>query len=178
MRFSLLSFVWLYACIASATITWSLQRVSNPTTDQSDAYTRITAAMNLAVARYNRLASRASKTITVQYVPGVATADGSFSGNIRFGSNRSYMNERTSLHEISHTLGIGQTTAFTNRCAANNWPTATPLLRSWDGSSAVINCGGGHIWPYGLNYDTEWSESNANRHCQLINAMLVDGLAG
>ncbi|KAH8688525.1 hypothetical protein BGZ61DRAFT_354058 [Ilyonectria robusta] len=177
MRVTLLSFVWLYAALASATITWSLQRVSNPTSDQSDAYTRITSAMNLAVGRYNRLASRASKTITVQYVPGVATADGSFSGNIRFGSNRSYMNERTSLHEIAHTLGIGQTQAFTDRCNANNWPSATALLRTWDGSSAVINCGGGHIWPYGLNYDTEWSESNANRHCQLINAMLADGLA-
>ncbi|KAK7418711.1 hypothetical protein QQX98_003729 [Neonectria punicea] len=178
MRLSLLSFVWLYACLASAAITWQLQRVSNPTSDQSDAYTRIEAAMRLAVARYTRLASRPNKVITVQYVPSVATADANFNGNIRFGSNRSYMNERTALHEIAHTLGIGQTQAFNDRCAANNWPSATALLRTWDGASAIINCGGGHIWPYGLNYDTEWSESNANRHCQLINAMLGDGLAG
>lgn len=177
MRLSLLSSL-LYASLGSATITWSLQRVSNPSTDESDAYTLITSAMDLAVARYNSLASSASKTITVQYNTGVTTADGSFTGTIRFGSNRSYMNERTALHEISHTLGIGQTTAFTDRCAANDWPTATPLLQTWDGSDAVINCGGGHIWPYGLNYDTEWSETNADRHCQLINAMLVDGLAG
>lgn len=61
------------------------------------------------------------------------------------------MTERTAMHEISHTLGIGQTAAFNTKCAANDWATATPLLRSWDGASAKINCGGGHIWPYGLN---------------------------
>ena len=55
------------------------------------------------------------------------------------------MNERTAMHEISHTLGIGQTTAFNTRCAANNWPRATPLLQSWDGAGVRINCGGGHI---------------------------------
>jgi hypothetical protein len=28
----------------------------------------------------------------------------------------------------------------------------------------------------GLNYDTEWSETNANRHVQLIDAMIKDGM--
>lgn len=134
--------------------------------------------MRLAVNRYNSLTVRPNKSISVQYVPSVATADGNFNGNIRFGSNRSYMNERTALHEISHTLGIGQTQAFDARCSANNWPSATQLLRSWDGQDAKINCGGGHIWPYGLNYDNEMSEENAVRHCLLIDAMLADGLAG
>ncbi|CAI4213992.1 unnamed protein product [Parascedosporium putredinis] len=178
MRSQLLALFWIWASAASAALTWSLQRASNPTADQSEAYTRIESAMNLAVARYNRLTKRATKTITVQYVPSVQTADGNFNGNIRFGSNRSYMNERTALHEISHTLGIGQTSAFDTRCGANNWPSALPLLRSWDGNDAKINCGGGHIWPYGLNYDDEMSETNAERHCLLIDAMLVDGLAG
>src|SRR5262245_48282748 len=107
MRMYPLSFLCLYASPAWANISWQLQRSTNPTSDQNDAYNRITSAMNLAVARYNRLAVRPSKSITVQYVPSVATADGNFNGNIRFGSNRSYMTERTALHEISHTLGIG-----------------------------------------------------------------------
>jgi hypothetical protein len=102
----------------------------------------------------------------------------SFNGDLRFGSNRAYMNERTAMHEISHTLGIGQTNAFNTKCASGDWRTALPLLRSWDGAGAVINCGGSHIWPYGLNYDTEWSETNANRHVQLINAMIRDGMQG
>lgn len=166
------------ASSASAKLSWSLQgKASNPTADQADAYSRIEAAMRLAVARYDRLGS-ASKTIRVYYTPGVPTAEANFNGDLRFGSNRSYMTERTAMHEISHTLGIGQTNQFNVRCASGNWPRALPLLRSWDGGSAVINCGGSHIWPYGLNYDNEWSETNANRHVQLINAMIADGMQG
>jgi hypothetical protein len=173
-----LALIWVCASPAWAAVNWQLQRAANPTSDQIDAYNRIDAAMRLAVERYNRLAWRTNKYVTVQYVPSVATADGNFNGNIRFGSNRSYMTQRTALHEIAHTLGIGQTQAFNTRCSANNWPQATALLRSWDGSSAKINCGGGHIWPYGLNYETEMSETNANRHCLLVDMMLADGLAG
>ncbi len=178
MRVDILTLLWASASLASASISFKVQKATNPTTDQADAYSRIEAAMNKAVARYNRLTTRPNKSITAQYVPGVQTADGNFNGNIRFGSDRAYMTERTALHEIAHTLGIGQTAAFDQRCAANNWPSATALLKSWDGSSAKINCGGGHIWPYGLNYETEMSETNAERHCKLIDAMLGDGLAG
>jgi hypothetical protein len=178
MHFCFVALVWLCASLASAAITWRLQKAPNPTKDQSDAYKRIEAAMRAAVRRHARLSKRPNKSLTVQYVPSVSTADGNRNGNIRFGANRAYMDERTALHEISHALGIGQTQAFNARCAANNWPSATRLLRSWDGASAKINCGGGHIWPYGLNYPREWSETNADRHCQLIDAMLGDGLAG
>lgn len=175
MKFSLLLPILAYASSATAAITWSLAKAASPTADQSDAYTRIEAAMRLAVARYGRY-SDAAKTIRVAYAPGVPTAEANYNGDLRFGSNRAYMNERTALHEISHTLGIGQTAAFDTKCAAGDWRTALPLLRSWDGAAAVINCGGGHIWPYGLNYDNEFSETNANRHVQLIDAMLADGM--
>lgn len=131
--------------------------------------------MTKAVARYHRF-SDASKTIRVAYVPDVQTADANYNGSLRFGSNRKYMNERTATHEISHTLGIGQTEAFHTKCAAGDWKTALPLLRSWDGPDAVINCDQNHIWPYGLNYDSEWSETNADRHVKLIDAMLKDGM--
>jgi len=177
MCFYLIFLFWVYSSLASATITWKLQKSANPTADQADAYTRIESAMTLAVKRYSRLSVHASKSLNVQYVPSVNSADGNFNGNLRFGSNRSYMNERAALHEIAHTLGIGQTKAFNTRCSTNNWPSATNLIKTWDGANAKISCGGGHIWPYGLNYDKEWSETNANRHCQLIDAMLVDGLA-
>jgi len=175
MRLFLAAFLWV--SLASAAVTFRVAKSANPSADERDAYTRIEQAMQLAVNRYNRLTTRANKSIAAQYVPSVQTADGNFNGNIRFGKNRSYMNERTALHEISHTLGIGQTRAFDTRCSANNWPGATRLLQSWDGSSAKINCGGGHIWPYGLNYDNEFNQTNADRHCLLIDAMLADGLA-
>lgn len=168
--------VLLQATGAFAALSWSLSRNPNPSQDEADAYGRIETSMNAAVARYNQLAPDAVKTITVQYDPGVATADGSFNGNIRFGSNRSYMNERTALHEISHTLGVGTTGSFDSRCSSGDWPNALPVLRSFDGPDAVISCGGSHFWPYGLNYDNEWSETNAVRHCQIVNAMIRDGL--
>ncbi|KZM25476.1 uncharacterized protein EKO05_0008984 [Ascochyta rabiei] len=177
MKFSILLPFLAYASSVSGAITWTLSKSASPSADESDAYAKIEAAMRLAVARYGRYSS-ASKTIRVAYAPGVPTAEANFNGDLRFGSNRAYMNERTAMHEISHTLGIGQTSAFDTKCAAGDWRTALPLLRSWDGASAVINCGGGHIWPYGLNYDTEWSETNADRHVQLIDAMIKDGLQG
>lgn len=150
--------------------------------------------MRLAVERYSRLSS-ASKTIRVQYVPGVPTAEANYNGDLRFGSDRAYMTQRTALHEISHTLGVGQTANFDRLCASGNWPTALPLLRGWDGQSAKINCGGSHICkcfpgllhvefvanfcvfvgPYGLNYETEWSETNADRNVS-SNISLVLGL--
>lgn len=166
-----------YASTVSSTITWTLAKSANPTADESDAYALIESAMTLAAARWARLSS-ASKTLSISYSPGVPTADASFNGAIRFGSNRSYMNERTALHEVAHTLGIGTTSAFDTKCAAGDWATALPLLRSWDGDDAVINCGGTHIWPYGLNYDTEWSETNADRNVLLVDAMIKDGMQG
>lgn len=177
MKFSIILPVLACASSVQGAITWSLAKASNPTADQADAYAKIESAMRLAVARYGRLSS-ISKTIRVSYRPGVPTAEASFNGDMNFGSNRAYMTERTAMHEIGHTLGVGTTAAFDRKCAAGDWRTALPLLRSWDGASAVINCGGSHIWPYGLNYDNEWSESNANRHVQLIDAMIKDGMQG
>ncbi|KAK2742417.1 hypothetical protein FQN55_007855 [Onygenales sp. PD_40] len=175
MRFPVLFDLLLLSSTASAAITWTLEKSSSPSADETDAYQKIEAAMTLAVTRYSKFTD-ASKTIRVYYTPGVPTAEANYNGDLRFGSNRSYMTERTAMHEISHTLGVGQTAAFDEKCASGDWPTALPLLRSWDGQDAVINCGGGHFWPYGLNYDDEWSETNADRHVMLVDAMLDDGM--
>ncbi|GJC85712.1 hypothetical protein ColLi_08550 [Colletotrichum liriopes] len=175
MKLSLLTIVVAAASTAQGAITWTLEKAANPTDDQKDAYTKIEAAMKLAAARHAKLGN-AEKTIRVSYTPGVPTAEASYNGDLRFGSNRSYMNERTALHEIAHTLGVGQTSAFNSKCSSGDWPKAAPLLNSWDGSNAKISCGGGHFWPHGLNYDNEWSETNADRHVQIINAMLADGM--
>lgn len=162
---------------AAATITWSLVRASNPTADQRSAYDLITQAMNAAVARYNNL-SDLGKTLTVRYEPGVPTADGNINGTIRFGSNRSYMNERTALHEISHTIGVGLSGGWSRLGGSGTWTggQATALVRQYDGSGAKISTGGGHFWPYGLNYDNEWSGTAADRHVHIVAAMVRDGL--
>jgi hypothetical protein len=161
---------------AAATITWTLERAGNPTEDQRTAYDLITRAMNAAVARYNNL-SDLGRSITVRYDPGVPTADGNINGTIRFG-NRSYMNERTALHEIAHTIGVGTSSGWSRLGGSGTWTgaQATALVRQFDGSAAKLSTGGGHFWPYGLNYDNEFSNTAANRHVQIVAAMVRDGL--
>jgi hypothetical protein len=162
--------------VKAASIGWTLQRASNPTQDQLTAYDLITKAMNAAVARYNNL-SDLGKSITVRYDPSVPTADGNINGTIRFG-NRSYMNERTALHEIAHTIGVGTSSGWSRLAGSGTWTgaQATALVRQFDGSSAKLSTGGGHFWPYGLNYDNEFSNTAADRHVQIVAAMVRDGL--
>ncbi|WP_049579019.1 hypothetical protein [Streptomyces sp. SBT349] len=161
---------------AAASISWTLVRAQNPTQDQREAYALITSAMNAAVARYNDL-SDLGKTITVHYNPSVPTADGNINGTIRFG-NRSYMTERTALHEIAHTIGVGQSGGWNSLSSGGTWrgAQATALVRQYDGGSASISTGGGHFWPYGLNYDNEFSQTNADRHVHVVAAMVADGM--
>ncbi|MDQ1072771.1 hypothetical protein [Streptomyces canus] len=163
--------------VAAATITWTLERASNPTADQQAAYTLITSAMNAAVARYNNL-SDLGKSITVRYDTSVPTADGNLNGTIRFGSNRSYMTERTALHEIAHTIGVGTSSGWSSLGGSGTWTgaQATALVRQFDGSSAKLSTGGGHFWPYGLNYENEFSGTAADRHVRIVDAMVRDGL--
>lgn len=162
--------------VAAATITWTLERAANPTQDQQTAYNLITAAMNAAVARYNNV-SDLGKTITVRYDPGVPTADGNINGTIRFG-NRGYMTERTALHEIAHTIGVGTSSRWSSLGGSGTWrgAQATALVKQFDGSAATLSTGGGHFWPYGLNYENEFSNTAANRHVQIVAAMVRDGL--
>lgn len=163
--------------VAAATITWTLERASNPTADQQSAYTLITSAMNAAVARYNNL-SDLGKSITVRYDPSVPTADGNINGTIRFGSNRSYMTERTALHETAHTIGVGTSAGWSSLGGSGTWTgaQATALVRQFDGASAKLSTGGGHFWPYGLNYESEFSSTAADRHVRIVAAMVRDGL--
>jgi hypothetical protein len=156
-------------------MTYTLYKSSNPSVDELDAYARITEAMDRALARYNKF-NNTWRHLNVSYAPGVPTAEASINGDVRFGSNRSYMVEGTALHEIAHTVGVGTAGNFQSTCDAQNWPAALPLLQSWDGPDARINCGGTHMWPYGLNYSDEFSELAFDRNVRLVQAMHHDGL--
>lgn len=158
------------------TLTWRLVRAQNPTADQQRAYDLITSAMNAAVARYNNL-SGLTKSITAHYDPSVPTANGGYDGTIRFG-NTGYMNERTALHEIGHTMGVGTSGKWGTLGCGGTWKgaTATALVRQYDGASAKISCDSQHFWPYGLNFDSEFSQTNADRHVKIVEAMVRDGM--
>jgi hypothetical protein len=158
------------------TLSWRLVRVPNPSADQQRAYDLITRAMNAAVARYNNL-SGLTKSITAHYNPGVPTADGNINGTIRFGST-AYMTERTALHEIGHTIGVGTSGKWRSLGCGGTFKGArtTALVKQYNGQSAVITCDSQHFWPYGLNFENEFSQTNADRHVKIVDAMVRDGL--
>jgi hypothetical protein len=165
--------------LKAGNVTYTLVKVANPNADQRDAYTRITNAMNAAVAMYNGQANL-TRHVTVHYVPSVPTADGNINGTIRFGSNRTYMTQCTAMHEIGHTMGVG-TSARYRQLVVNGIFTganATRMLRSMVGESptAVLHADGHSFWPYGLNYNSEWSTVNGQRHARIVGAMKVDGI--
>lgn len=162
------------ATAAVGQLTWVLTSTNVP----ADVVTRITNAMNGAVSRYNAGNDWPARTLTVEYNTGVATADGSTNGNIRFGSNASYQTIRTAMHEIAHTYGVGISSGWTANISGGHFvgANAVSMLASFDGTGAIIYTGGGHFWPYGLNYETEWSETNGTRHVKMVTAMKADGM--
>jgi len=165
--------------LKAGSITYTIVKVSNPTADQTDAYAKIKVAMDAAVAMYNNQTSL-SRALTVQYVPSVATADGNSNGNIRFGSNRSYMTQCTAMHEIAHTFGVGTSSKWSSLMVNGVWigAKATAMIRSMVGetSTSVIHGDSQHFWPYGLNYNSEWSTVNGQRNARIVAAMKADGL--
>jgi hypothetical protein len=177
--FTIASACLLYVCSVNAVITYTLAKNGNPSADEADAYRRIDGAMQAAIARWTRIFPGVSKNLRVQYAPWVETADATYNGDMRFGANRGFMTERTALHEISHTLGVGTTRAYNDRCNNGaNWPLTNQLLRSYGNRAPDdrIACYGIHIGPYGLNFDSEGGEFNMERHVFTIEAMIRDGM--
>lgn len=159
---------------AGGQLTWTLTSTGLP----ADVQTRITNAMNDACARYNAGANWPARTLTVEYNTGVATADATSGGHIRFGPSASYQNTRTAMHEIGHTWGVGQTAGWYSNTSTGDFlgTNTVNLIKIFDGTAGAVHAGGGHFWPYGLNYDNEWSEANAFRHVKLVYTMRADGI--
>lgn len=171
--------IWLAlvaATQAAGLVTYTLEKAANPTADQTEAYTRIAKAMDSATRLYSAHTDLHHQ-VRVQYNPDVATADGSSNGNIRFGSNRSYMQVGTAMHEIAHTLGVGTTSGWKAMVSDGriNGAKATAVLVSIDGPGAVLKGDGMHFWPYGINYESEVKGlSTLVAHCRIVDALVKD----
>ncbi|MEI9938040.1 MAG: hypothetical protein WDO69_12545 [Pseudomonadota bacterium] len=169
------------ACPGAGHITYTLAKSTSPTTTEQAAYDRITTAMDKAISYYDCYTS-ITKSESVSYVPSVETADGNISGSIRFGSDPTYMDYRTAMHEIAHTVGIGQASnwgsflsggLFTGAHAAAqlkaiNATLTTPLYTD-------VHADTQHFWPYGINQQSEVkSEADLIAHCNMVVAIRQD----
>lgn len=168
---------------------WDGGLPASPSADQADAYVRIKTAMDKATARWNRLYPDESMSIRVAYRTGTPTAEGGpltdDTGSIHFGKNRGFMVEGTALHEIGHVMGVGYVDhGEQDKCNGGVYSglRAQLALKSLDGPDAVLRCGGGHIWPYGNNYATEWAgdaahyEKVMNGNVKVVEALRQDRL--
>jgi len=168
-------------CPHSGHISYTIAKAQNPTATEQAAYDKIKAGMDKALSYYNCYAD-ITKSIQVSYVPSVQTADGNINGSLRFGSNTTYMDYRTCLHEISHTIGIGQ---------ASNWSSfisnglftgshANAQLEAINDALAMpgdgkLHADTQHFWPYGINQQSEVkSEADLIAHCQMVVAIRMD----
>ncbi|MBO9674084.1 MAG: hypothetical protein J7577_11610 [Sphingobacteriaceae bacterium] len=168
-----------FKTIAKGNVTYTINKSSNPTDEEINAYARITAAADSACWYLNNYTS-ATKNITLNYVPGVGTADATNTGWVRYGTNATYQKLRTTLHEFNHTLGTGTTDWWTGTAIVNGiytGNTVNTLLKKITGKDTSLNGDKQHWWPYGLNQDSEVSSSwDYVYNCLIIEAMRKDGL--
>ncbi|TAE76962.1 MAG: hypothetical protein EAZ65_08170 [Verrucomicrobia bacterium] len=167
---SLCVILLLLATAARAQLTWSL--ASGNESWPADKRAAIVAAMDAAVAIYNDH-GYFPKTLWANYSPGVPTAQASYSGWIDFGGS---IGTRVALHEISHTLGVGQVAAWNSNRSGNTWTGtfANNRVKLFNGASATLSADTQHFWPYGLNYDSEDGATNRVRHVKMVSAMRRD----
>lgn len=164
------------ATIQKGNVTYTLAQNANPTAEESAAYARIKAAFDEAVAYYNNFTS-IKKTLYVTYNPGVPTADANFAGNIRVGSNTGYQRTGTALHEIAHTVGVGQHAYWTNNLIIGGvyqGVEANKLLHFMTRNPAESLKGDNiHFWPYGINGA---HEDNGQEMLYLIHVIVMQGM--
>jgi hypothetical protein len=165
------------ACTPTGHVTYTLAMAAAPTAEEQSAYDAIVCAMDGAVAYYNCYTS-ITKKLDVSYVPSVATADGNYNGSIRFGPDHSYMECVTGMHEIAHTVGVGQAPNWNSLSVGGLFTGANAIaqLRAITGNPTdVVHSDTQHFWPYGLNYTSE-AKSTADLidHCLMVTAIRKD----
>lgn len=140
---------------SQAAVTWYWAAVPSDTAIRD----QIAASMNTAVANYNTYASYTAN-IPVRYVPGVPTAQASWGGEIQFGGSR---NARVAQHEMAHWFACGAHSGWTALMTGGSWDGvyANSKVQAYDGT-ANISGDTQHFWPYGWNYDSEWSWPQRN----------------
>ncbi len=157
---------------ADAALTYSIEAASGwPNQAHYDA---AVAAVEGVLARYNAYAPSGfgNYNVYVYYDQGIPTAQASYGGSIGFGGT--YPNLRVTQHEMGHYLGLPSGSWSSLMSGGWSGPNAAALIQQFDGDGATINGDSIHFWPYGLNYDSEWSEIASRRQVALVYAMRAD----
>ncbi len=144
--------------IPKGTVTYQL---NSSVTNSGEHYPRISAAVSSAVNYWNNLTSIKNHHLSVNYNAGTPTAEASYGGYMQFGANSSYQRTGTAIHEMLHTIGVGQHSMW---YGPNSPLRATGSGGAWLGERAnkivqfidndpagYLRGDGVHMWPYGIN---------------------------
>lgn len=140
---------------------------------------RITSAVNTAVDVWNNLTEMQDYRPNVGYNSGTPTADCSYGGYVRVGSNTSYQSAGTIMHEWLHGVGVipwadtqwsvvgvlraGSQDVSGSQKGSGNWlgERVSAVLDFWDNTTGSFLHGDyQHMWPYGINGANEDNHSD------------------
>lgn len=159
----------------SGHVTYALHFPKDPTPEEEKILKDIAASVEKAVKIYNTYA-KLTKHLDIFYSPGTPTADGNINGSIRFG--KTARNLRVALHEMGHTMGVGQHKDWGKLMVDHLWrgPRANKVLQEvTHDPKAQLHGDRMHFWPYGLNYDGEVkSEDDFIYHAKIVEAIVED----
>ncbi|MGO4913655.1 hypothetical protein [Leeuwenhoekiella sp. W20_SRS_FM14] len=146
----------------------------------NENHVRIKDAFDTATQYYNNFTS-ITKHVVVNYSPGTPTADANFAGNIRVGSNAGYQRTGTAMHEMAHTVGVGQHRKWNELIKAGIYQGAEAnaiLKMMTNDPNATVKGDGVHFWPYGVNgaHEDNGKEMTYIIHALIIQGMKADGL--
>ncbi len=160
------------------TVTYSIR--DNATGDHR---VRITEAVSTAVQYFNDLTSIQGHHISAGYGSGTQTAEASYGGWMTFGPNASYQRTGTALHEMGHTIGVGQhriwygpDSPLRANGTTGQWlgERANKVVRFLENDPAAVLTGDAtHMWPYGINGA---SEDTGSEFLYIANSLIHQGL--
>ncbi|MCC4213181.1 hypothetical protein [Leeuwenhoekiella parthenopeia] len=143
--------------------------------ENSPVFTRLKNAIEKVQYYYNNFTS-IKKHVWVNYVPGVPTADANFEGWIRFGSNQSYQQTGTALHEVAHTVGVGTHSKWNELLKGGIYQgsRANQILKLLtQDEDTAIKGDGLHFWPFGINGA---HEDDGQDMTYIINTLIIQGM--
>lgn len=159
------------------------------TSGNSEYDTNVTNATKTLVDYWNRYTSISGYNVNAGFVDGVPTAECSYGGYMSYGTNTSYQQCGTAMHESMHGIGVGTTDRWSLLCNGKNWtgPRVNEFLQFWENSESATFYGDKqHGWcsngvgklSYTINgaFEDAYSDLQRTANSLLTQACGEDGL--